>query len=351
MPRIFDVVENPNEMRDRLVQRIPESGAGDFHIGSQVIVREGQMAVFMRDGKALDTFGPGRHTITTANVPLLKDVLGLAFDGRSPFTAEVYFVSTREFPQMKWGTPQPVPVMHPGIGLGASLLRAYGTFGIQISEPQQFVAQIVGAQGSYQFAEIRDRLVGTILQSMRDLLGELRKSAFEIQGLTEEVAAGVRAKAQERFDALGITLKALVVESITPSESTAEDLRKMGLIDTQTYAQLQAADAMRDAAQQQGGGLAGAGVGLGAGMGLGQMMTGMMGGMTQPGTQQQPTGPQQPGAAASAPDVMSPAQAAAYLQVAEADVMQMIQAGQIKAKQIGTQYRISKAALDEFLAS
>jgi excisionase family DNA binding protein len=117
----------------------------------------------------------------------------------------------------------------------------------------------------------------------------------------------------------------------------------------QTYAQLQAADAMRDAAKAPGGNLAGAGVGLGAGLGLGQMMTGMMGGMMQPGAQQQQAAPQ--AAPTAMPDVMNPAQAATFLQVTEADVMQMIQAGQIKAKQIGSQYRISKAALEEFLKS
>lgn len=344
MARIFDVIENTNEMRDTLVQRFPESGPGDFRIGSQVIVREGQAAVFMRDGKALDTFGPGRHTITTANVPLLTGLLGKAFNDRTPFTAEVYFVSTREFPQLKWGTRNPVPVLHPGIGLGASLLRAYGSFGLQINNPQQFVSQIVGAQGMYLFADIRERLVDTILQSLRDVLGEWKKSAFEIQGMTKELAIKVGADLQDKFNALGLTLKAFIVAEVTPSETTAEDLRKMGLLDTQTYAQLQAADAMREAARQEGSGLAGAGVGLGAGLGLGQMMTGMMGGMMQPGAQQQ-----QQAAPAAAPDVMSPAQAAAYLQVAEADVMQMIQSGQIKAKQIGTQYRISKAVLDEFL--
>jgi excisionase family DNA binding protein len=354
MARVFDVIEYPNEMRDELVRRFPEQGSGDFRIGSQVIVREGQAAVFFRDGKALDAFGPGRHTITTANIPLVTGLLGKLFNDRTPFTAEVYFVSTREFPQQKWGTPNPVPIMHPGVGLGASLLRAYGTFGLQISNPQQFVSQFVGAQGSYDFADIKQRLVGLIIQGMRDLLGELKKSAFEVQGLTQEIAAGVRAKTGDDFNALGLTLKALIVESITPSESTAEDLRKMGLIDMQTYAQLQAADAMREAATAPGGNLAGAGVGLGAGLGLGQMMTGMMGGMVQPGAQHPQAA--QPAAAAPAangpmPDVMNPAQAAAYLQVTEADVMQMISGGQIKAKQIGAQYRISKAALDDFLKS
>jgi excisionase family DNA binding protein len=348
MARVFDVVEYPNEMRDELVHRFPESGSGDFRIGSQVIVREGQAAVFFRDGKALDAFGPGRHTITTANIPLLTGLLGKLFNDRTPFTAEVYFVSTHEFPQFKWGTPQPVPIMHPGVGLGASLLKAFGTFGLQISNPQQFVAQFVGAQGTYDFADIRERLVGLIIQALRDLLGELKKSAFEVQGLTQEIAAGIRAKANDDFTALGLTLKAVVIQSLSPSETTAEDLRKMGLIDMQTYAQLQAADAMREAATAPGGNLAGAGVGLGAGMGLGQMMTGMMGGaMQQAGQQAAPAGATR----GAAPDVMNPAQAAAYLQVTEADITQMIQSGQIKAKQIGTQYRISKSALDEFLKS
>jgi excisionase family DNA binding protein len=353
MARIFDVVEYPNEMRDELVHRFPESGSGDFRIGSQVIVREGQAAVFFRDGKSLDTFGPGRHAITTANIPLLTGLLGKLFNDRTPFTAEVYFVSMHEFPQQKWGTPNPVPIMHPGVGLGASLLRAYGTFGMQINNPQQFVSQFVGAQGAYDFADIRQRLVGLIVQSMRDLLGEMKKSAFEVQGLTQEIAAGVRAKVGDDFNALGLTLKAIVVEAITPSETTAEDLRKMGLIDMQTYAQLQAADAMREAATAPGGNLAGAGVGLGAGLGLGQMMTGMMGNL--PGAQHPQAAPTAPTPAAPAagavPDVMNPSQAAAYLQVTEADVMQMISAGQIKAKQIGTQVRISKVALDEFLKS
>ncbi len=220
MARVFDVIEYPNEMRDELVHRFPESGSGDFRIGSQVIVREGQAAVFFRDGKALDAFGPGRHTITTANIPLVTGLLGKLFNDRTPFTAEVYFVSMREFPQFKWGTPQPVPIMHPGVGLGASLLKAFGTFGLQISNPQQFVAQFVGAQGTYDFADIRDRLVGLIIQALRDLLGELKKSAFEVQGLTQEIAAGVRAKASDDFAALGLTLKAIVIQSISPSEST-----------------------------------------------------------------------------------------------------------------------------------
>src|SRR3989304_1496909 len=116
MARIFDVIEYPNEMRNEIVHRFPETGSGDFRIGSQVIVREFQTAVFYRDGVALDTFGPGRHTIVTANIPLLIEKLDNLFNEQTPFPAEVYFVSRREFVDQKWGTPQPIIVRNPILG-------------------------------------------------------------------------------------------------------------------------------------------------------------------------------------------------------------------------------------------
>ena len=110
MARIFDVIEYPTEMRDEIVHRFPEQGIGNYRIGSQVIVRESQAAVFFRDGNALDVFRAGRHTITTANIPLLISLIGKAFNDRTPFPAEVYFVSMKEFANEKWGTPQPIIV-------------------------------------------------------------------------------------------------------------------------------------------------------------------------------------------------------------------------------------------------
>jgi len=147
MARIFDVVEYPSEMADEIVHRFPEQGIADLRIGSQVIVREAQRAVFFRDGRALDSFGPGRHTITTANIPVLIDLIGKVFNDRTPFTAEVYYVSMREFVDRKWGTPQPILVRNPGMGLGIALLQGFGTYSFQVKDAQQFVTQIVGAQG------------------------------------------------------------------------------------------------------------------------------------------------------------------------------------------------------------
>jgi membrane protease subunit (stomatin/prohibitin family) len=272
MARVFDIIEVPNMGADELVRRFPEQGSGDFRIGSQLIVGPGQEAVFVRDGKALDTFGPGRHTITTANIPLLVNLIGKVFGNRTPFTAEAYFVNTRVFPDMGWGTANPIPVMHPGIGLGASLLKAYGTFKMKVSNSQMFVNEIVGRRGTYTRDDIQDWLRAAVLTQFRDVVGTVNKSAFEIQSLTADISELMLTKAQDDFEAMGLVLVDFKVAEITPSAKTAQELRDMGLISMQMYTQLQAADAIRDAANAPGGNLAGAGVGVGAGVSLGQMM-------------------------------------------------------------------------------
>src|SRR5512146_1745014 len=284
MARIFDVIEYPNEMNDEIVHRFPEEGIGDFRIGSQVIVRESQRAVFFRDGNALDVFGPGRHTIATANIPLIISWIGTAFNDRAPFPAEVYFVSRREFANRKWGTPQPIIVRNPGMGLGVALLQGFGTYSFQVTDPQQFVTQIVGARRAYATSEIEDRLRTVLLSKLQDLLGETAAThpVPEMIGLTEEIGAGVRAKAQADFAALGLALKTFYVGNLKPSDKSAEELRAMGMLDMATYTQLQAADAMRDAASNPSGG-AGLTAGIGAGMGIGNLMQQATSGAMQQG--------------------------------------------------------------------
>jgi excisionase family DNA binding protein len=348
MARIFDVVEYPNEMRNEIVHRFPESGSGDFRIGSQVIVRESQMAVFFRDGNALDTFGAGRHTITTANIPLLIEKIGkLAFSDRTPFTAEVYYVSMREFAEQKWGTPQPIIIRNPGMGLGVALMQGFGTFSFQVKDAQQFVTQIVGTQGMMRTDDIEARLRSMLLQKLTDLLGEWG-AKFDVPtliGKTNEMSAGVRANTQDDFAAIGLTLKSFYVENLKPSSKSAEELRAMGMLDMATYTQLQAADAMRDAAQNPSGG-AGLTAGIGAGLGVGNILAQSLQGMTgAQGAQPPSTG----GAPAAIPSVMTPAEAAAILRVSEEDVVAAITAGDLKAKKLGSAFRISKEALEEFL--
>jgi len=331
-----------------MVVRVPESGAGDFRLGSAVIVRESQAAVFYRDGKALDVFGAGRHQITTANLPLLAGLLKMATSGKDMFTAEAYFVNLVEFTDWKWGTPEPVTLRDQDFGIVR--LRAFGNYSVQVTDPQLFVTKIVGTGRGYQTNQIEDYLRGMIIARFSDLLGESKIPVLDLPGMQDEIAAAVRAKLTDDYDALGLVLKTFFLQNISMPEEVQEAIDQrasMGAIgDMQKFTQYQAAQAMRDAAQQEGGGgLAGAGLGLGAGAGLGAMMGQTMGQALQGGQQTQPA------AEAAAPDIMTLSEAAAYLRVGEEDILEAIKSGDLKAKKIGSSYRVSKGAVDEFLSS
>lgn len=346
MARIFDVVEYPSEMKDEIVHHFPGEGVADLRFGSQVIVRESQRAIFFRDGKALDVLGPGRHTISTANFPLLTSLLGAAFNNRTPFTAEVYFVTMREFADVKWGTSQPIIVQNAGVGLGISLLQGFGTYSFQVNDPQQFVTQIVGASQSFSLPAIENRLRSMLLSKVQDLLGSTTttQNVLQLIGLTEELGAAVKAKAQDDFLAIGLMLKSFYISNLKPSDKSAEELREMGMLDMNTYTQLQAADALRDAAQNPSGG-AGLTAGIGAGVGLGNIIS-------QAYVQQPAQSAASAAAAASAPTengVMTPGEVAQLLKVSEEDILTAIQKGDLKARKIGSAYRISKESVDDFL--
>jgi excisionase family DNA binding protein len=351
MPRIIDVVEFNDESGKEIVHRIPENGSGDFRFGSQVIVREQQNAVFFRDGKAMDVFEAGRHTISTANLPILSGLIGLATSGKTPFTAEVYYVSMRQFLDMGWGTPEPITFRD--ADLGVVRLRANGVYSFQIKDPSLFVNKIVGARGIFETSDIEDMLRSIIISKFIDLLGEAKVPFFDLGQKYNELSAGAKAKISADFEAMGIQLVSYYVRAITPTEETAKALDErasMGAIgDMNKYMQFQAARGIRDAAQNPSGGVAGAGVGLGAGLGMGQMMAGAFAQSQQAAQQPQPAAAA--AGAGPAPDIMTPAEAATYLKVTEADVQAMIDGGQIKAKKMGNNFRIAKKALDDYLSS
>lgn len=349
MARIIDVIEAPDQQRNQMVVRVPEVGSGDFRIGSAVNVRESQAAVFYRDGKALDVFHAGRHHITTANIPLLVGLLKLGTSGRNVFTAEVYFVNLIEFTDWKWGTPEPITLRDQDFGIVR--LRAFGNFSLQITDPQLFVTKVVGTGGVYRTSEIQDFLRGMIVARFTDILGEAKIPALDLPAMQDEIGAGVRARLSDEFDSFGLALKTFFLQNISMPEEVQKAIDQrasMGAVgDMQRFTQYQAAQAMRDAAQQEGGGgLAGAGLGLGAGAGLGAMMGQAMGQAMQGG--QQAGGES---AKPAAPDIMTLSEAAAYMRVGEEDVLEVIKSGELKAKKIGSSYRISKQAIDEFLSS
>jgi membrane protease subunit (stomatin/prohibitin family) len=271
---IIDVIQHPNERSDELVYREPQAGAGEFTLGSQLIVREGQSAVFFRDGKALDVFGPGRYTLNTANLPILSGIMGLAFGGKSPFTAEVYFVSMREFTDLKWGTAQPVVFRDTEFGMVR--LRAFGSYSIRVADPQLFVQQVVGSRGAYTTGMIEDFLRGIIVNEFNDLMGSLKTSILDLPGQSSELAAAMRNGLADDFQRLGLDLTSFQIIAITPPEEVQrriDDRTGMAVLgDTGKYLQYETAKALGgnegtpalDAAQT--------GLELGAGVGLGQAL-------------------------------------------------------------------------------
>src|SRR5512140_1005189 len=269
MPRIIDVVQFLDETGQEIVHREPQGGPGDFRLGSQVIVRESQTAVFFRDGKSLDVLGPGRHTITTANIPILASLIGLATSGKTPFPAEVVFVNMRQFLDQKWGTPEPIAFRDPDFGMAR--LRAFGSYAYQVKDPSLFVNGIVGQQGAFTTADVADYLRSVIVSKFTDLMGELKRSLLDLPAHYNEISAGAKAQLADDMAGLGLNLLAFYVTAITPTEETAKAIDEraaMGAIgNMDAYMKFKAARGIGDAANNPSSGGAGAGVGLGAGIG------------------------------------------------------------------------------------
>jgi len=157
MFRRLEIIEFLDDSGKEIVHRIPESGSGEFRIGSQCIVRESQEAIFFRDGKAMDVLGPGRHTLTTQNIPLLAELAGLAFEGSgSPFRAEVYYINKKTFTDMKWGTKEPIPFRDKELAMVR--LRAFGNFSMKVEDSKLFVNKVVGTEGRYSSDSIEEFL-------------------------------------------------------------------------------------------------------------------------------------------------------------------------------------------------
>lgn len=304
--RIIDVIEWPDQGPTDIVQRVPAQGQGDIRLGSQLIVRPSQVALFVRNGKSQDKFVEGRHTLTTYNLPLITTLLKLATNDKTPFPAEVYFVTTKDFIDMKWGTPSELTVRDSELGMVQ--IRAFGTYSMAIQDPAQFVNQIVGVRGLLTAADINDYLRSILLSEIAATFGAAMKgkSLLDLAAIQGELGNAVCAAAQDDFAAIGIALKKVYVVQVTPSEEIAKAIAQrgaMGALGT-NYMEYQAGQAMRDAARNDSSGAAGLGAGLGAGMGIGQAMAGAMAaGMQRP--QAQPTPAAAPAAAEGAPTVAS----------------------------------------------
>lgn len=249
-----------------LVHKLPESGSGEIKYGAQLTVRESQAAVLFYKGKACDAFGPGRHTLKTANLPILTKILSLPWLGDSPLRAEVYMVNLKYFTDLKWGTMDPVAFRDSELGL--IRLRAHGVYNLQVVQPVLFINSLVGTMGSFTTDEISAYLKRVIVSRFNDYLGEKLDTILKLPGRYEEFSSDLQKRLVEDFGHFGLRLSHLYISSITPPEEVQQaidDQGRMNVIkDMAKFVQMKAAMAMEKAAENQGE--AGAGLGLGMGM-------------------------------------------------------------------------------------
>ena len=270
-----------------IVHRVPEGGMADIKLGARCIVMDSQAAVFFRNGKAMDTFRGGTHTLTTENLPVVSKLFKLVYND-APFQAAVYYVSLKPFRDMKWGTKE--PIMLEDTKFGFVNVRAFGKFSIRVVDPQVFIATVVGTEGRQDTRDVERWFKDVVCARFADLLAEYMqgKSVLQLQAKRDELSVAVKARTADDFAKYGIELYDFLVSSISLPEAVKKAIDQRGAMGAlgigaggQGYMQMMAANALQDAAKNPGtpGGMMGAGMG----MGMGMMMPGMMANAMQPG--------------------------------------------------------------------
>ena len=350
---LIEIIEWTDDSRDTLSYRWPDDDK-EIKNGAQLIVRESQVAQFLYLGQFGDTFGPGKHTLVTDNIPVLATLKGWKYGFNTPFKADVYYVTTRLFTGNKWGTTNPVMMRDNDFGIVRA--RAFGTYDFRITDPKLFLKEVAGSDQHFRLDEFGDTMRSRIVSLFSEALAQAKIPVLVVATQYSELGAALLPLINPVVTAkYGIEFPSFIVENVSlpPEVEAAIDKRSsMAAVgNLNDYVKFQMAQGM---AQPGGGGAGGMATEMAVGMAMAQQMMQQSGGAL--GAQATPTAgtpPPLPTAApaAATPDLLSPADAAKVLGVSEADVLATLDKGDLKGKKIGSTWRITKTALDEFLKS
>ncbi|WP_329315177.1 SPFH domain-containing protein [Streptomyces sp. NBC_01262] len=301
----IDIVEWTDDSRDTIVWRFPRHG-NEIKMGARLVVRESQTAVFVNEGRIADVFQPGTYTLRTQNLPVLSTLKGWKHGFASPFKAEVYFVSSRQFTDLKWGTRTPVIVRDAEFGMVR--LRAFGGFALRVSDPAALLRELAGTDPQFRTEEVQEYLRQLIVGRLAGALGAAGVPVLDLAAQQDRLGGELAGILTEELASVGIAVPKFVIESISLPEEVEKAVDAAGRMnivgDLNRYTQIQTADALRDAAANPGGG-AGEGLGLGLGLAAGQRMAGALAPQPAPAAPATPAAPAAPATPAAPVDALS----------------------------------------------
>ena len=350
--QFLEIIQWQDDSRDTISFRYPDMDK-EIKRGAQLIVRESQVAQFIYLGQFGDTFGPGKWTLTTDNIPVLSTLRGWKYGLESPFKADVYFVNTRLFTGNKWGTANPIMVRDPDFGIVR--VRAYGTYDFHVVDPKLFLKEVAGTDDHFRLDEFADTMRSRIVSVFSDALASAKVPVLDVASRYQELGEALRPLINPAVTAkYGLEIPSFIVENISVPAEVEQAIDKRSSMaavgNLNDYVKFQMAESMT---KGQGGNMASSAAQLGAGLAMGQQMAqAFAAGQAPPSVVPAgaPTSPSTP-AAAPLPELLSPADAAKVLGVTENDVMTALADGSLKGKKIGAAWRITRAALTEFLGS
>ncbi len=346
--QLIDIIEWTDDSRDTISWRFPDEDK-EIKNGAQLIVRESQTAQFLYVGAFGDTFGPGRHTLTTDNIPVLTQLKGWKYGFQSPFKADVYFVNTRLFTGNKWGTSNPIMLRDQDFGIVR--LRAFGTYDFKVVDVKRFLAEVAGSDHNFRLDEFADTMRSRVVSVFSDAIATARVPALDLATRYQEVGEALLPLINPALIAkYGLEIPSFILEncSVPPEVEAAIDKRSsMSAIgNLNDYVKYQMAQGLGQPGS--GGGVAGSAAEVAMGFAMAQQMANQPGGFLGGGQAGAAHGTGQP---PPIPDVLTPADVAGALGVTEADVLETLEKGDLKGKKIGSAWRVTRAALDEFLES